>query len=507
MPRIMGSDAIASSRLTRPMQPAPDQPAPGSHDRSQPSGALEQSAADLFDAMLAARDAEERGETGPLHEFYRILMSGTLLLPVPPEHGDEAQEALASAVNDDEQVEISVMLARESGGGEPVSVVFGSVGALAAWAPLRTGNLPLPGRVAIANLAATGMPAIMDPAGPVPYRFEIDELAALAEGRIPGTDRPLFEPTVRRSILVRAARETTRATSSAPWPMRSAIPRSMRPTSSRPTTAARPTAPPRPARRRWAPRPPSTFPTGPTSSGSRSRCCARSEPWRSRSIVEGEADERRCGSSATGTVARVGLARPEVRNAFDAELIARAAHRPSRASPATRPMRCAASSFPATGRSSAPAPTSSGCGRPIGMSRRGQRARRRGDAGHVHRHRPVPGRRSSRASTAPRSAAAWACARSPTSSSPPPTTIFGFTETRLGILPAVISTFVLPKIGESHARALYADRGALRRRSGAADRPRPRGRRGRGRARRPRERAARRAAGGRTDRRARRPRR
>lgn len=34
-------------------------------------------------------------------------------------------------------------------------------------------------------------------------------------------------------------------------------------------------------------------------------------------------------------------------------------------------------------------------------------------------------------------------------------TVFGFTETRLGILPAVISTFVLPKIGESHARALF----------------------------------------------------
>lgn len=32
---------------------------------------------------------------------------------------------------------------------------------------------------------------------------------------------------------------------------------------------------------------------------------------------------------------------------------------------------------------------------------------------------------------------------------------FGFTETRLGILPAVISIFVLPKIGESHARALF----------------------------------------------------
>jgi hypothetical protein len=185
-----------------------DRPAPGSHDRSVPSGSLEQSAADLFDAMLAARDAEERGDPGPLREFYRTLMSGTLLLPVPPEHGEEAREALASAVNDDEQVEISVMLARESGG-ETVSVVFGSVGALAAWAPPQTGNLPLPGRIAIANLAAAALPAIMDPAGPVPYRFEADELVALAEGRLPGSDDPLFEPVVRRSIRVRTPGQDT----------------------------------------------------------------------------------------------------------------------------------------------------------------------------------------------------------------------------------------------------------------------------------------------------------
>lgn len=33
--------------------------------------------------------------------------------------------------------------------------------------------------------------------------------------------------------------------------------------------------------------------------------------------------------------------------------------------------------------------------------------------------------------------------------------IFGFTETRLGILPAVIGPFVLAKIGESHARAVF----------------------------------------------------
>ena len=34
-------------------------------------------------------------------------------------------------------------------------------------------------------------------------------------------------------------------------------------------------------------------------------------------------------------------------------------------------------------------------------------------------------------------------------------TRFGFTETRLGILPAVISPFVISKIGETHARALF----------------------------------------------------
>ncbi|MEO7118586.1 MAG: enoyl-CoA hydratase-related protein, partial [Candidatus Limnocylindrales bacterium] len=32
---------------------------------------------------------------------------------------------------------------------------------------------------------------------------------------------------------------------------------------------------------------------------------------------------------------------------------------------------------------------------------------------------------------------------------------FGFTETRLGILPAVISPFVIAKIGETNARALF----------------------------------------------------
>ena len=193
------------------MTSAADRPAPGSHDRTTPTGSLEESAAHLFDAMLAARDAEARGgDPRALHAFYRTLMSGTLLLPVPPEHGDEAKAALASAVNDDEQVEISVMLARE-GDGTPVGVVFASFAALAAWAPANTGNLPLPARIAVANLAAAGMPAIMDPAGPVPYRFDTDELAALADGRMPGTTEPLFEPVARGSIRVRLPGTDTRS--------------------------------------------------------------------------------------------------------------------------------------------------------------------------------------------------------------------------------------------------------------------------------------------------------
>ena len=62
MPRIMRTMLPASGRLTGPMTHATDRPAPGSHDRSVPSGSLEESAANLFDAMLAAREAEERGE-------------------------------------------------------------------------------------------------------------------------------------------------------------------------------------------------------------------------------------------------------------------------------------------------------------------------------------------------------------------------------------------------------------------------------------------------------------
>jgi SseB protein N-terminal domain len=181
-----------------------ERPAPGSHDRGTPTGTLEESAANLFEAMLAARDAEDRGEpAGPaLEQFYRSLMTGTLLLPVPPEHGDEAKQALEKAVNDDEEVEISVLLAADADG-QAISVCFASVAALSAWAPKGTATLPIPARIAVANMAASGVPAIMDPAGPIPYRFEPDELAALAAGRMPGSERPLFDTAPRRSLRLR----------------------------------------------------------------------------------------------------------------------------------------------------------------------------------------------------------------------------------------------------------------------------------------------------------------
>ena len=181
-----------------------DAPAPGSHDRSTPTGTLEESAASLFEAMLTARAAEERGEFDgrALRDFYRALMSATLLLPVPPDHGDEAKAALEAAVNDDQEVEISVMLAADAGG-EAISVCFASLAALSAWAPRGTASLPIPARIAIGNMAAAGTPAIMDPAGPVPYRFEPDELAALAAGRIPGTDEPIFRTAPARSVRLR----------------------------------------------------------------------------------------------------------------------------------------------------------------------------------------------------------------------------------------------------------------------------------------------------------------
>jgi hypothetical protein len=188
----------------------PDAPAAGSHDRSVPTGSLEVSAATLFEAMIAARDADPHAGSGPLREFYRTLMTSTLLLPVPPGTDDDARRALEQAVTDQDEVEIAVMMARD-GEGQPINVCFASPGSLAAWAPVGTTSLPLPARIVFANLAASGLPAVLDPAGPIPYRFETNEVEALASGRLPLSGEPLFEPTSRGSIRVRLPGPETKA--------------------------------------------------------------------------------------------------------------------------------------------------------------------------------------------------------------------------------------------------------------------------------------------------------
>ncbi len=81
-----------------------DAPAPGSHDRSMPTGSLEVSAASLFEAMLAAREAQGGADSRPLQAFHRALMESTLLLPVPPGTDAEARDALERAVTDSEEV-------------------------------------------------------------------------------------------------------------------------------------------------------------------------------------------------------------------------------------------------------------------------------------------------------------------------------------------------------------------------------------------------------------------
>ncbi len=176
-----------------------DAPAPGSHDRHVPTGTLEVSAATLFEAMAAARDSDDPAF---LEAFYRALTASTLLLPIPPGGEEETRRTLERAIDDEEEVEVGVMLARD-GEGNAVSVLFASPGALAAWAPIGTTSLPLPARIAIGNLAAAGLPAVLDPAGPIPYRFEPEELASLAGGRVPGSERPIAGPSERRSLQVR----------------------------------------------------------------------------------------------------------------------------------------------------------------------------------------------------------------------------------------------------------------------------------------------------------------
>ena len=195
-----------------------------------------------------------------------------------------------------------------------------------------SGNLPLPARIAIANLAAAGHAGDHGSgrAGALPLR---------RRGARPRSRRGASPAATSRSSRPTAA---PRSASGSParypdlerGPARRAAgrPRSM-PPSCRDPRATATAAAARAARGAGAHPRPSTCPMAPTSCGSRSRC------WpigarRGRAVPPaGERPgERPAAGRAGRRVARVSLNRPEVRNAFNAELIASCGG-PSRRSP------------------------------------------------------------------------------------------------------------------------------------------------------------------------------
>ncbi len=158
-------------------------------------------------------------------------------------------------------------------------------------------------------------------------------------------------------------------------------------------------------------------------------------------------------SGPGGTVARVTLARPEVRNAFNAELIASldATFAELAAEP---PERLRAVVLAGDGRSFS-------AGADIAWQKAALRLtleENQADAGRLHDMMatidrcPVPV--VARVHGAALGGGMGLCAVADVVLAAADTR-FGFTETKLGILPAVIAPFVVAKIGESHARALF----------------------------------------------------
>ncbi len=158
-------------------------------------------------------------------------------------------------------------------------------------------------------------------------------------------------------------------------------------------------------------------------------------------------------SGPDGVVARVTLARPEVRNAFNAELIAALAAAFAELS-AEPPDRLRAVVIAGEGRSFS-------AGADIAWQKAAMvltLEENRADAGRLHDmlatidRCPVPV--VARVHGAALGGGMGLCAVADVVLAAADTR-FGFTETKLGILPAVIAPFVVAKIGESQARALF----------------------------------------------------
>ena len=154
-----------------------------------------------------------------------------------------------------------------------------------------------------------------------------------------------------------------------------------------------------------------------------------------------------------GAVARITLSRPDVRNAFDAELI-RALHRAFTELAAEPPAALRAVVIAGEGAAFCAGADVTWMRGAIGLS---VEENERDAAAMAEMFAaidacPVPV--VARVQGAALGGGMGLCATSDVVLATADTT-FGFTETKLGIIPAVISPFVLAKVGESAARALF----------------------------------------------------
>jgi len=156
----------------------------------------------------------------------------------------------------------------------------------------------------------------------------------------------------------------------------------------------------------------------------------------------------------TGVIARVVLARPEVRNAFNADLIG-ALHEAFTALGSEPPETLRAIVLAGDGKAFC-------AGADIEWQRAAMKltmAENEADAGRLQAMLAAIDECATPVIARVHGAAlgggmALCCVADITLATADAT--FGFTETKLGLIPAVISPFVLPRIGEGHARALFS---------------------------------------------------
>ena len=157
--------------------------------------------------------------------------------------------------------------------------------------------------------------------------------------------------------------------------------------------------------------------------------------------------------SRDGAVARVTLSRPEVRNAFNAELIADL-HDAFTTLAAEPPEALRAVVLAGEGAAFCAGADVAWMRASAALSVEDNEADARRMAEMLDDDRRLPGPGVARVHGAALGGGMGLCAVADIALAASDT-VFGFTETKLGILPAVISPFVIARIGEGQARALF----------------------------------------------------